>query len=68
MQWARTLGRMAFGRSERPHFVRITRGRQIKVGLGAPLPLELDGGARGEVTRFVAEVAPGAITVRVPPA
>ena len=66
LQWARTLARMTLGRSEQSPFVRITRGRKIKVRLGAPLPVELDGGARGEVTKFTAEVAPGALTVCVP--
>ena len=66
LDWARTLGRMALGRSERSPFVRITRGRKVQVRLGAPLPYELDGGARGEVDRFTAKVAAGALTVRVP--
>lgn len=66
LDWARTLGRMALGRSEKSPFVRITRGRKVKVMLGAPLPYELDGGARGEVRSFRAAVAPGALTVRVP--
>lgn len=66
LDWARTLGRMALGRSERSPFVRITRGRKVKVQLGGPLPYELDGGARGEVRKFTAAIDPGAITVRVP--
>lgn len=66
LQWARTLGRMALGRSERSPFVRITRGRTVEVGLDTALPYELDGGARGEVTSFTAAVDPGALTVRVP--
>lgn len=66
LDWARTLGRMALGRSERSPFVRITRGRKVKVQLGAPLPYELDGGAQGEVRKFTAAVDAGAITVRLP--
>ena len=66
LQWARTLGRMALGRSERSPFVRITRGRKIQVSLGAPLPVELDGGARGEVRELTARIVPGALTVLVP--
>ncbi|HEX7746064.1 MAG TPA: diacylglycerol kinase family protein [Micromonosporaceae bacterium] len=66
VQWARTLGRMAAGRSEESPFVRITRGRKIRVRFGAPTRYELDGGARTEVTRLKARVAPGALTVCCP--
>jgi diacylglycerol kinase (ATP) len=66
LQWARTLGRLAFGRSDRSRFVRITRGRKVSVRLDRPLPYELDGGARGMTKKFKAAVAPGAVTVRVP--
>lgn len=66
LQWARTLGRMAFGRSEKSPFVHITRGREIAVTLAGPLPYELDGGARGEVRKFTATAEPGALTVLVP--
>jgi diacylglycerol kinase (ATP) len=66
LQWARTLGRMALGRSEKSPFVHITRGRQITVALGGPLPYELDGGARGQVKKFTATAEPGAVTVLVP--
>jgi diacylglycerol kinase (ATP) len=66
LQWARTLGRVAFGRSEKSPYVRMTRGRKFSVKLDAPLPVELDGGARGEAKKFAVRVAPAAITVRVP--
>lgn len=66
LQWARTLGRMTLGQSENSKFVRITRGRKIKVELGRALPYELDGGERGELATFTAEVDPGALTVCVP--
>jgi diacylglycerol kinase (ATP) len=68
VQWARTLGTMATGRSERSPFVRMTRAKKIKVKFAAPTRYELDGGARAPVTRLKAGVVPGAITVRVPPA
>ncbi|WP_328414393.1 hypothetical protein OG470_19975 [Micromonospora sp. NBC_00389] len=45
VDWTRTLGRMAAGRTEESPFVRITRGRKIKVRLAAPRTYELDGGA-----------------------
>src|SRR5215207_11153469 len=66
LQWARTLGRMALGRSENSPFVRITRARKVDVRLAAPTRYELDGGDRGEVRRVKARVVPGAITVCVP--
>jgi diacylglycerol kinase (ATP) len=66
LQWARTLGRMAFGRSQKSPYVRITRGEKITVRLDAPLPVELDGGARDEAKKFTVRVVPGAVTVRVP--
>ncbi|HVC74424.1 MAG TPA: diacylglycerol kinase family protein [Mycobacteriales bacterium] len=66
VQWARTLGRVAFGRSDKSPYVRMTHGRAFSVKLDSPLPVELDGGARGEAKKFAVRVAPAAITVRVP--
>jgi diacylglycerol kinase (ATP) len=66
VQWARTLGRMAAGRSDASPFVRITRARKVQIRLGAPMTYELDGGDRGAVRRLTAKVVPGAITVCVP--
>ncbi len=66
LQWARTLGRMAVGRSDRSPFIRITRARKVDVRLSAPTRYELDGGARERVTRVKARVVPGGITVCVP--
>jgi diacylglycerol kinase (ATP) len=66
LQWARTLGRMAAGRSDRSPFVRITRGRRIDIKLAAPVRYELDGGARGKTTRLKVRVVPGAVTVCLP--
>ncbi len=65
-QWARTLGRMAVGRSDDSPFVRMTRAKKIDVKLQAPLIYELDGGARDAVKRLKVEVAPAAVTVCVP--
>jgi YegS/Rv2252/BmrU family lipid kinase len=65
-QWARTLGRMTVGRSDKSPFVRITRARKVDVRLAVPMQYELDGGARGEVSRVKARVVPGAITICVP--
>jgi len=66
VQWARTLGRLAAGRSAHSPFVRITRARRIDVKLDAPVRYELDGGARDKTRHLKAAVAPGAITVCVP--
>jgi diacylglycerol kinase (ATP) len=66
VQWARTLGRIAVSRSEESPFVRITRGRKVKVRFDRPTTYELDGGARKKVTRLTASIAPGALTVCSP--
>ncbi|HET8684496.1 MAG TPA: diacylglycerol kinase family protein [Micromonosporaceae bacterium] len=66
LAWARTLGRMAAGRSDRSPFVRITRAREADVKFGAPMTYELDGGARDSTKRLKARIAPAAITVCVP--
>jgi diacylglycerol kinase (ATP) len=66
LEWARALGTMAVGRSDRSPFVRTTRARRIDVELKAKMPYELDGGARDTTKRFTADVRPGAIKVCVP--
>jgi YegS/Rv2252/BmrU family lipid kinase len=65
-QWARTLGRMAVGRSDDSPFVRMTRAKKVDVKLQAPLIYELDGGARDAVKRLKVEIAPAAVTLCVP--
>ncbi|MGC5022496.1 diacylglycerol/lipid kinase family protein [Micromonospora sp. DT47] len=66
IDWARTLGRMATGRSEDSPFVRITRGRKVTVRFAAPKTYELDGGARTTATKLKVKVVPGALTVCCP--
>ena len=66
LEWARTLGRMAVGRSEKSPFVRITRARKVRIRLSGPTMYELDGGSRDRVTKVKAKVVPGALTVCVP--
>jgi YegS/Rv2252/BmrU family lipid kinase len=66
LDWARTLGRMAAGRSDDSPFVRITRAKKVTVRLAAPMTYELDGGARGRTRRLKARIVPAAITIRVP--
>jgi len=66
VDWARTLGQMATGRSDASPFVRMTRAKKVDVRLGAPMTYELDGGARGRVDRLKARIVPAAVTVCVP--
>jgi diacylglycerol kinase (ATP) len=66
LQWARTLGRLALGRSEKSPFVRMTRGRKVSVKLDGKLPVELDGGDRAPARSFTVRVVPDAIRIRVP--
>lgn len=66
MQWARTMGRMALGRSEDSPFVHMTRARRVDVKLWEPLTYELDGGARAPARRIRVEVNPAAVKVCVP--
>jgi YegS/Rv2252/BmrU family lipid kinase len=65
-QWARTLGRMAVGRSDGSPFVRMTRAKEIEVKLKEPMEYELDGGARKAVQRIRVSVAPAAVRICVP--
>ncbi len=67
LQWARALGTMAVGRSDRSPFVRMTRARKVEVKLASELEYELDGGARKPVRRLTVEVVPAAVTICVPP-
>jgi YegS/Rv2252/BmrU family lipid kinase len=66
LQWARTLGTMAVGRTDTSPFVRTTRARRIDVKLKSKMEYELDGGARTKTSRFTAEVVPGAVKICVP--
>ena len=66
LEWARALGTMAVGRSDRSPFVRTTRARRIDVKLQTKMPYELDGGARTTTKKFSATVRPGAVKVCLP--
>ncbi|HET6533845.1 MAG TPA: diacylglycerol kinase family protein [Actinoplanes sp.] len=65
-EWARALGTMAVGRSDRSPFVRMTRARRVDIKLASKLEYELDGGAREPVKRLTVKVAPQAATICVP--
>jgi len=64
------VGRKLVGdRDGRPRHIRALRylrGRRIRVQLREPEEFELDGDTFGEVSEFVVEVDPGALSVRVP--
>jgi diacylglycerol kinase (ATP) len=66
VQWARLLGQISTGKTDRSPFIRTTRAKRISIKLIAPLAYELDGGARPKTTRIKAHVVPAAITVCVP--
>ena len=63
--WARTLGRMATGRSDRSPFVRITRAKAADIRFATPMTYELDGGARDTTKRLKARIEPKALTLCV---
>jgi diacylglycerol kinase (ATP) len=63
--WVRTLARTAFGHANRSRFVRVTRGRSIRVQLNRKVLYELDGGARVKKKTFQVDIEPGAVTVCV---
>ena len=66
VEWARTLGRVALGRTQNSPFTEVTRGKRIKVTFSRALPYELDGGARGVATKLTVKVAPASVTICVP--
>jgi diacylglycerol kinase (ATP) len=66
-QWARTLGRTAFGHAERSPFVEVTRAAHtVDVRLERKLPYELDGGDRPPARRLRVALEHHALTVCVP--
>jgi diacylglycerol kinase (ATP) len=68
VEWARTLGRVALGTTEKSPFVEATRGRKVKIRFDRQLPYELDGGARPAVTKMRIKVRPSSIKICVPAA
>ena len=65
-RWMRILARTAVGDPSASPFVRVTRGKAIKVKLDRKVLYELDGGERSEIKSFKVRVEPGALRVRVP--
>lgn len=66
LQWARTIGTMATGRTDRSRFVKMGHARKVYAEFAEPVLLELDGGARKRVKRLEAEAVPSAVTIAVP--
>jgi len=66
LEWARTLGRMATGRSDGSPFIKITSGQKIRVKLAEPLTYEIDGGARSATGKLKARAIPAAVTLCLP--
>ncbi|MEV4508471.1 diacylglycerol kinase family protein [Dactylosporangium sp. NPDC049525] len=66
LQWARTLGRMAFGRTDDSPFVQVGSARKVKVRFASPVLLELDGGARTPVRKLKARAVRAAVSIAVP--
>jgi diacylglycerol kinase (ATP) len=66
LDWARTLGKTAVGRTASSPFVETTTATRIDVRLRSKTPYELDGGDRPKTKRLRFRVKPAAITVCVP--
>jgi len=66
VEWARTLSRVALGKSEKSPFVEVTRGKKFRVRFDRPFPYELDGGARPAVRKMRIKVHPASIRICVP--
>ncbi len=66
LQWARTLGRAALGRTEKSPFVETTRGKKFTVRFDRRFPYELDGGARSASKKLRIKVHPSSIAICVP--
>ena len=67
VQWARTLGRMAVGHSNKSPFVKVTRAKKITIRFDRKTAYELDGGARPARRKLRIKVHPHSVTVCVPP-
>jgi diacylglycerol kinase (ATP) len=66
VEMARTILRTAVGTAHKSPFVRVTKGRSVKVKLDRKVRYELDGGDRSKVKSFTVDVEPGVVTVCVP--
>jgi diacylglycerol kinase (ATP) len=66
VEWARTLGRVAFGHPQRSPFVRVTAGTKFRIRFAREIPYELDGGTRAAARDLRIKVHPRSVTICVP--
>lgn len=66
VQWIRTLGRVAVGKTDKSPFAQTTRGKKFKICFDRPFAYELDGGARPSTKRLRIRVHPSSILICVP--
>jgi diacylglycerol kinase (ATP) len=66
MDWLRVLSRIVTHDPAQSPMVNITRGRKASVRFDAPLPYQLDGGARKKTDKLRVGVEPAAVWVCVP--
>jgi YegS/Rv2252/BmrU family lipid kinase len=65
-QWARTLGRVALGKSDESPFVQTTAGTSFRIQFNRRFPYELDGGARPPTKKLKIKIHPSSIRICVP--
>jgi YegS/Rv2252/BmrU family lipid kinase len=65
VQWVQVAWRVAIRRPH-PRHMDCLRGRRILVESPTPQPYEIDGDVRGETTRMLCQIEPGALVVCVP--
>ncbi len=65
VQWAQVALRVAIRRPH-PRHMDCFRGHRILIESRTPQPYELDGDVRGETTRMLCQIEPGALVVCVP--
>jgi diacylglycerol kinase (ATP) len=65
-EWARVFGRVIQGRAGQSPFTVITRGERFRIRFNRPMPVELDGGARGTAEELRIKIHPGSIKLCLP--
>ena len=66
IDWARTLGRVTFGKAEKSPFVKMARGKEFKITVDHPFPYEVDGSTRPSVKKMRIKIHPHSITIQTP--
>ncbi len=65
VEWIAVAWRVAIRRPH-PRHMDTMRGRRVLVESNTPQPYELDGDVRGETTRMLVQIEPGAVVICVP--